>query len=196
MSKWKGNNAVRRVVLRPINSDQLLVGNVSGQTELTEARHSRNLSDTVKSIQKESTDLGKGFSLFRSLFPTDFTTSERDLHSKSSYRASNHITVRPKLHPIVSALKSKPISLGVSSDITVKVASPSHRRVYPTKRTLLLPELQEEIHLRHALTYPPVVRKPVFSPQNTLKQVVGRQQPELFSGSLPHILGGAIKDIQ
>lgn len=211
MGKWKAGNSLpsRRLIAHQLSSDVLL-SNVNSQAELPslQLRHSRYLSETAKyALQPKAVlkpresgikeQLGKGFSLFQSLFPADIITGDRDLRSKASYRASNHLTVRPKLPPAnFSSPPGEPLEQSSPSSITVKVAnSPQRRLLKPLKKTLILPDLENDVGIRHTLTYPLETKKHLQSPNNytqAKRTVAVKQHPELFTGSLPYLLGGVL----
>lgn len=209
MAKWKAGNSVsaRRVIARQLSSDVLLA-NSSSQTEL-QFRRSRYLSETAQSVlspqaipkqSEENAQLGKGFLLFRSLFPADLSSEARDTHSKASYRASNHLTVRPKLSPADFSQRVEPLDMSNQQNVTVKVVnSPQRRRINnPSKRSLVLQDIEEErMAVRHALTYPMETKKQY--PQSGMhgkRTVVPRKHPELFTGTLPYILGGVLTELK
>jgi hypothetical protein len=207
MAKWKAGNSVstRRVIARQLSSDVLLA-NSSSQTEL-QFRRSRYLSETAKNVlspqaapkqNDESAQLGKGFLLFRSLFPADISPEARDIHSKASYRASNHLTVRPKLSSADFSQPAEPLDMSNQRNVTVKVAnSPQRRRINnPSKRSLVLPDIEEEMMtVRHALTYPMETKKQ-YGGMHGKRTVMLKKHPELFTGTLPYILGGVLTELK
>ena len=212
MAKWKAGNSIsaRRVIARQLSSDVLLA-NSSSQTELAEVqfRRSRYLSETAKNVlsplaiskqSEKSAQLGKGFLLFRSLFPADIISEARDIHSKASYRASNHLTVRPKLSPADFSQRVEPLDMSNHQNVTVKVPnSPQRRRINnPSKRSLVLQDIEEEkMAVRHALTYPMETKKQCLPGSlHGKRTVVLRKHPELFSGTLPYILGGVLTELK
>jgi len=209
MGKWKAGNSLstHRLITHQFSSEVLL-SNVSSQAELPDLRRSRYLSETAKYALQPKTvlkpresehkdQLGKGFSLLQSLFPADIVTEDRDLHSKASYRASNHLTVRPKLSP--AGLLSPPVETLDQSNpsiTTVKVASsPQRRLLKPLKKSVILQGVEDEVSVRHTLTYPLETKKHLQSPHSHTRGkriVTVKQHPGLFTGSLPYILGGAL----
>lgn len=201
--------SARRVIARQLSSD-IIQSSSSSQTDLTEVQFhgSRYLSEAAKSVllspkaiisqqSQGKAQLCKGFQLFQSLFPTDISSEARESHSKASYRASNHLTVRPKLSPEDFLQGLEPLDVSKPQNIAVKVAnSPQHRRI--NKQTLVFQDIEEEKGtVRHALTYPMYTKKQYSQGGVQGKRtVVLRKHPELFSGTLPYILGGVLTELK